>query len=443
MIRISAKRVVLLVVFILTCGCIALLARPVRAIRRWFGAPPRILRGTTALHSVRDNATADRSRGFRIRTVVRTVSSFAYKFVDRREFDVVLDQSRKRIWLATCLSFGRMLWQFDIWVTFFNGFHFVSREYHVWELRLARLAGVRVIATSYGSDCTILDGRKTRFNWIQRLMEDKNYTDLSAHNRRTSVQLQLMDKYSDFIIAPDYTLKPFFRRSDLTFKYFPVDLSRLRPVYQTKNRVPKIVHAPNHRQVKGTDILIEACSQLRSRGVEFELVIVERIERSQAFDLYTEADVFAEQFVMGTFGSLGLEGLALGKPVLTFCCYEELLDPHFNLPVVNTHRENIVDVLSVLLAIPLLRERLGRLGRKAVENFHSFDAIGEVWEALYEHLWFGTALRLDSTKHFSPLRQPRSVCEDPAVPEFWPTEVHDLLPQIQEVLKPGVFRKAS
>ncbi len=219
------------------------------------------------------------------------------------------------------------------------------------------------------------------------------------------------------------------------FKYFPIDCDALRPADgDVTNSPPVVIHAPNHRLIKGTDHLLDAIGRLQCAGVPCKLELLERVPREEALHHYRESDIIADQFCSGAFGVFAVEGLALGKPVLTYLDQEHLGDPVFNLPIVNTNPENLVAVLAVLLQLPALRKRLGQAGRAAVERYQSVPALAEVWGRIYGHVWWGEPLSLEMTKHFSPERKARSFTEDPSCAEFWPVPVADLMPEIRAAL---------
>jgi hypothetical protein len=137
---------------------------------------------------------------------------------------------------------------------------------------------------------------------------------------------------------------------------------------------------------------------------------------------------------MGAYGMFALEGLALGKTVLTYLDQEHLGDPVFNLPIVNTNPDNLDRVLAVLVQVPELRIRIGRAGREAAERYQSIEALAEVWTQLYNNVWWGKPLQLQKTRHFSTDRKSRSFTEDPSRADFWPVPVDDLMPEIQGAL---------
>jgi hypothetical protein len=240
---------------------------------------------------------------------------------------------------------------------------------------------------------------------------------------------------ADFVIGCDSSIDRFLPRRDERFKWLVVDTDALRPRDPlARNTPPIVVHAPNHRHIKGTTDLIASLDRLRSAGIHAELRLVERVARAEALRIYEQADIVADQFCIGSFGMFALEGLALGKVVLAYLDQEQLGDPVFNLPIVNANRENLAEVLGVLIAMPELRTRIGAAGRHAVESFQSIAAMKEVWGRIYRHIWYGMSLDLEKTAHFSSERKPRSFSEDPAEIDFWPVPVGDLIDGIRALL---------
>jgi hypothetical protein len=138
---------------------------------------------------------------------------------------------------------------------------------------------------------------------------------------------------------------------------------------------------------------------------------------------------------MGTYGTFALEGMALGKPVLTYLTSENLLRPSCSHPLVNTTPENLVEVLAVLHAVPELRTRIGEASRASVVRYQSFEAMAAVWTQIYRHVWWREPLDLQSTPPYDPARTARSLSEDPASAEFWPVPVDDLIPRITEAVR--------
>jgi hypothetical protein len=153
---------------------------------------------------------------------------------------------------------------------------------------------------------------------------------------------------------------------------------------------PVVAHAPSHRGIKGTRHVVEAVARLRADGVDLELLLVEGLPFAQARTLYERADVLVDQLLVGWYGGLAVEFMALGKPVVCFVDDEtarryapaELVG---ELPIV---RAGAADLQQVLRELVTTRRgeytELSRRSRAFVERWHDPRAIAEQLRSEYE-----------------------------------------------------------
>ena len=377
---------------------------------------------------------ADQAAGYPSRGAHRNSHNAQYAIRRDPRSHVILDGAR---WDDVHWRFLEdLLLHGDIFVGYFESlfFHPLERAKNDGCFRLLRLLGIRMIVCAHGGDVVHRTRSVTRYDWVGREQSDYPQWDLTEQIPYARARIDVFSRHADLVVPGDSAMKRFVPRSDVDFKYWPIDTDLIRPLPQERRGRLRIVHAPNHRFTKGTEFLVAAVASLQSRGVECELQVVERLPREQALHIYAQADIVADQFCMGIFGALAIEGMALGKPVMCYLDQEQLGDPVYNLPVVNTTPENLEAVLTVLLQVPHLRERLGRAARESIERYQSIPALAEVWDRLYRHVWWGDRLDLESTRHFEPTRRPRAFTEDPALPDFWPVPVADLHADILAVL---------
>src|SRR5207248_73846 len=76
-----------------------------------------------------------------------------------------------------------------------------------------------------------------------------------------------------------------------------------------------VVHAPNHRALKGTGHLIAAVETLKAEGLQVRLDLLERRPNEEVHAALQGADILAEQF-LAAYAMLAVEGLACGTPVM-------------------------------------------------------------------------------------------------------------------------------
>lgn len=167
----------------------------------------------------------------------------------------------------------------------------------------------------------------------------------------------------------------------------PLDLEMYPYVGVNKSRANgidpiKILHAPSKRWLKGTEHVLSAIKRLKNEGYNIELILVENMPHKEAVEYYKHADIVVDQLLIGWYGMLAQECMALGKPV---CVYlrEDLLGYIPSHPMLNTTCDNIVENLRQLIEDPTLRSDLGEKGRRFVEKIHSSDKIAGKLMDLY------------------------------------------------------------
>jgi glycosyltransferase involved in cell wall biosynthesis len=138
---------------------------------------------------------------------------------------------------------------------------------------------------------------------------------------------------------------------------------------------PLVLHAPTHRQVKGTRFVLDAVDKLKAEGVKFRFQLVEGIPRAQARQLFEQADLLIDQLWLGWYGGLSVELMALGRPVISNIREDGLkfIPPAMaaELPVIGVGPETLVQVLRAWLTAR--RGELPRRGeesRRFVERWH-------------------------------------------------------------------------
>lgn len=408
----------------------------VRLGRRLLRRPPRIWHGFSPMHATAWMVKAERQAGFPSISVTMGTRATRYALVRREDFDVVFDNDTDRWHDVHWRTLVHLLGHADIWNAYFDCLFFKAGERWKNELvfRLLRIVGIRIVVQSHGNDLLFTGKDRSRYRWTERAQLDYPTWDLAAQRSVVEARIALFCRYASFICAGDSLYEPLLPRFDLSFHTVPVDTEHLVPGEAPLREVPVVIHAPNHRNTKGTAELLAALDVLKQRGFAFELRLIEGVPRHEALRMYGDADIIADQFIMGAFGVFALEGMALGKPVLTYLDENHLRRPIFNHPLVNTTLENMTRVLAVLHAVPELRRRIGDAARSSVERYQSFDALAGVWTRIYQHVWWRKPLDLESTAPYDPRRGARAVTEDPADPEFWPVDVADLMPQIRAAI---------
>lgn len=166
--------------------------------------------------------------------------------------------------------------------------------------------------------------------------------------------------------------------------YWPIDLDAVPMGRRHKqDGILTIAHAPNHSHFKGTHHLEAAIERLRTEGHAIEYVKLQGISNSEVIRMFGQADVIADQFIGGAYGYTALEGMATGKPVITYVRSRELVEAPDECPLINATPDTLEEVLRWLLSNRSRLAAIGMQGRAYVERRHSIAAFAGRLASLY------------------------------------------------------------
>jgi len=211
---------------------------------------------------------------------------------------------------------------------------------------------------------------------------DESYYNTSSDALKRS-QIKLFSRICEKIYALNPDLLHVLPREAEFLPYSCVDLADVIPNFtQLETRPLRICHAPSHRAVKGTQLILDAVARLKTEGYLFDFILVENTPNSQAMEIYRQADLLVDQLFAGWYGGLGLEMMALGKPVVAYIRNSDMkfIPPqmHAELPIIQAEPDSIYQVLRHLLEMP--RVDLWDLARKSrlfVERWHDPKLIAD------------------------------------------------------------------
>jgi glycosyltransferase involved in cell wall biosynthesis len=360
-------------------------SRVAERARRASGRLPRIVWGPIPVVNIRYTSLADRTQGYSSESVVYGV----YAINARVNFDRVLDRLAKIPLLREVTPFAAFFggaFRYDVFGFFFDGGFLWATPFWRLELALLKLARKRILVYPYGSDARLASKTRARGHWhaysdVHPGAEDRDESEvqarLDAFSRYADVMLGCADLYEDL------------PRCDGIIRY-AFDDAGWEPVPPTTDGdVVRVVHAPNHRHYKGTRFLIDAISALQSDGCNVALDLVEGIPTEAAREIYRRADIVADQFLIGAYALLSIEGMALGKPVV---CYlnERFYAAHpewRECPIVSANPDELADTLRALVFEPERRRELGARGPAYVRKFHSLVSVGKDLDHWYGQAW--------------------------------------------------------
>jgi hypothetical protein len=133
--------------------------------------------------------------------------------------------------------------------------------------------------------------------------------------------------------------------------------------------------------------------ELKSEGVEIDLVLAEGIPNDVLLNEIAEADVVVDQLIIGWYAMFAIESMALETACITY------LDPDLvklftraglieadECPLISATPESIKETLRDCAADKSRLVTRGALGRAYVEKHHSLDAIGRMFDEIQKRV---------------------------------------------------------
>lgn len=256
------------------------------------------------------------------------------------------------------------------WIYFYYTSTFQSLSLFVY-----KLLDIPVFVTYQGDDARQGDSCKKHFEINPATEVSPGYYAESSDKTKRK-RIKLFDKYATKIYTLNPDLKAVLPARTEFLPYTHVDLDKWVPVYNTEHRKLRIIHAPSHREFKGTGYVMKAIEELQKRHFDFEFELIENIPYQEVKKHYEEADLLIDQVLAGWYGGLAVELMALGKPVVCYLREEDLqyipAGMKEDMPIINATPDTLVDTLAYWLGQP--RQKLVELGKRSrayVEKWHN------------------------------------------------------------------------
>ena len=252
---------------------------------------------------------------------------------------------------------------------------------------LLKLAGTKVVVMPYGADVQDMAlSPNLNFKHTYSLQ----YKTQLLRRKEVSANVDYWCRNADHIIAGCEWVDYLHVWDTLMLAHFSIDTEKWKPNSQPRTAGPfRILHAPNHRHIKGTQHIIDAVEELRADNLDIELVLLEGVSNDEIRAMMEEVDIVADQLIMGWYAMFALEGMAMERPVL---CYlrDDLKDLYVTAGLVKAGEIPIVEcrpdtVKGTIKGLYMNRGKLGDIGRRSrifVERHHSLNAVGGVFDRI-------------------------------------------------------------
>lgn len=211
------------------------------------------------------------------------------------------------------------------------------------------------------------------------------YSTLVIRKKRAIKVNNRVLKYADLVITHDEELKRHIPHKKIYIVPLRMNVNKFEPIYPPieKQKIC-IVHAPSDYISKGSKYVIEAVEVLKKK-YDIEFLLVEKKTQQEAFEIYKKADIIVDQLFAQTYGVFAIEAMAMGKPVVGWITDEMRATFPKTMPIVSATIDNLAEVLENLIKDGDIRNKLGKAGRKYVEDYHDYRKIAKVLIDVYSN----------------------------------------------------------
>jgi glycosyltransferase involved in cell wall biosynthesis len=255
-------------------------------------------------------------------------------------------------------------------------FRLYARSAELRDVGWLRRAGKAIAVTYQGDDARQADVCRARFE-ISAAHEVEPTEAEASLDRRKREWISTFDRLSHRIYALNPDLLHVLPQRAEFLPYAHVDPSAWAPrVSRSRRRVPRVVHAPTSPVGKGTRYVLDAVERLTAEGVRFEFqLLTGLLPHDEARAAYERADLLVDQLLVGWYGGLAVELMALGKPVVCYLREEDLAflpaEMRAELPIIRADPLSLYSVLKAWLTSgPARLHEAGDESRAYVERWH-------------------------------------------------------------------------
>ena len=246
------------------------------------------------------------------------------------------------------------------------------------DLPLLKEQNKKVLMHHWGSDVR-------RYSLAVRL---NPYVKVKSMNENTiRNRLDRLSKYIETCVVCDEELYEYVKEYYRKVVVFPqvIDIQQYSAENNHQNGRLTIVHAPTSPGIKGTGYILKAVEEL-GKEHDFEFRLVKGMSHEEARKIYLNADIVIDQLLIGSYGLVSIENMALGKPVV--CWISEFMKGKYprELPIISANPDNIKEVIAYLLSNRDSLHEIGLKSRAYAEKYHDINKFSHKLLELYQSL---------------------------------------------------------
>lgn len=328
----------------------------------------------------------------------KTQSFVGYTWFQTQDFDIVFCRKSNPHFIDRLFSTYKAMihatLNYKVVFTYINGILTINTPItSKLEPYLLKLSRTKAVVLQYGSDVQVFEhSANLLFKHMACQDYGRKYNNISV----TKKNIMKWSKHADYLLTGEDWIEFLPYWDEVISAHFAFDVKNTPiPKINTKPKEYVVLHAPNHRNIKGTQVFIEAVDKLKTKGYPIRIEVIEKKSNAEVLNSIERCFLVADQLTLGWYAMLAVEGMAYGKPVL---CYirQDFLDfyekigvlSEGELPLVQcTHNPDVVaKVIEELILNEEKYREVSRKSREFVNKHHSIEHIGSVFDRIYKEV---------------------------------------------------------
>jgi hypothetical protein len=201
--------------------------------------------------------------------------------------------------------------------------------------------------------------------------EYKSFVGCIIENKK--IKISEVEKFADIIVCPSEAGG--YLRTKYNDIFFPVNIDEFNCNQEkAENKKIKILHIPSDENYKGTKYINIAIEKLKQE-YDFEFKIVKNVDILTVYKEINECDLLVDQMLVGFYGLIAIEALALCKPVVCYIREDIWNTIKKDCPIFNSNPDTLYNDLKQILDTPQQLKERSKMSREYALRYHDSKKI--------------------------------------------------------------------